>query len=231
MSPKVTLPVTKTPGASAYRVNVKPSPFFSCKSFPPYSPLRLVEGGFNCHQEASASRSVLPASARVDDTDGRLGACGNASSTLATGATRGHDASLGALSVPRIHSRRERCEQKEASAPVTLCPTPGTSINLPWGNCETTARAFVVGVRRSKPPLIASIGTFGSGPGPSGVFPAGDGHCSQKNASPVRPAQSPNGPNAPFGKPATVDCRIAGRAEGGVSGVHGNWPSAQFVAA
>src|SRR5438067_7056773 len=218
MSANATLPVTKMPGLSAYLVSVKPSPFFSCTSFPPKSPRSVVEGGFNCHQEASASRSVLAASARVEVTDGLFGARGNAPSTFATGATRGQAASLGAFSVPRIHSLRERCEQKGASAPVTLCPTPGTSINLPCGNCETTARAFVVGVRRSKPPLIASIGTFGNGPGPSGVFPAGDGHCSQKNALPVRPAQLPKEPNAPLGRPARVDCRIATRADGGVSG-------------
>ena len=88
-----------------------------------------------------------------------------------------------------------------------------------------------MGVLRSKPPLRAIIGTFGRGPGPSGVFPAGDGHCSQKNALPVRPAQLPNGPNDPLGRPNSVDSRIEARAEGGVSGVHGNWPSAQFVAA
>src|SRR5437867_6040065 len=131
MSPNETLPVTKTPGASAYRVNVKPSPFFSCTSLPPYRPRNVVAGGFSCHHEASASRSVFPASASVDAGEGLLGACGNACSTLATGATRGHDASFGALSVPRIHSLSARCEQNDAACPVTLCPTPGTSINLP----------------------------------------------------------------------------------------------------
>ena len=114
---------------------------------------------------------------------------------------------------------------------MTLCPTPGTSISRPCGNCETTASAFDVGVRMSKPPLSAIIGTLGSGPGASGVFPAGDGHSSQKNALPVRPAQFPNAPNDPLGIPASVDCRICARAEGGVSGVQGNLPSAQLVAA
>src|SRR5437016_5197359 len=66
---------------------------------------------------------------------------------------------------------------------------------------------------------------------PSGVVPAGDGHSAQKNAFPVRPAEFPNGPNDPLGRPRSVDCRIAARADGGVSGVQGNCPSAQFVAA
>src|SRR5205823_10268265 len=133
-----------TPGTRAYRVSVKPSPFFSCVTLPPYSPRSVAAGGFSCHHEASASRSAFPASASVDDTDRCFGAFGNTRSTFDTGATRGHDASFGALSVPRIHSLSARCEQKDASWPVTLCPTPGTSIKRPWGNCETTASALVV---------------------------------------------------------------------------------------
>src|SRR5437867_12994393 len=109
MSANETLPLTKTPGVSAYLVSVKPSPFFNCTSLPPNSPRRVVAGGFSCHQPASASRRVFAASARVDGTDALLGTRGNAASTLATGGTRGHDASLGALGVPRIPSLSERC--------------------------------------------------------------------------------------------------------------------------
>jgi hypothetical protein len=94
-----------------------------------------------------------------------------------------------------------------------------------------TLTAFAVGVRKSNPPFKARTGTFGRGPGPSGVFPAGDGHSSQKKALPIRAAQLPNGPRVPFGNVPMVAFRIACRAEGGVLGAHGNCPSAQFVAA
>src|SRR5262249_58817081 len=78
---------------------------------------------------------------------------------------------------------------------------------------------------------MAIIGTFGSGPGPRGVFPAGDGHCSQKYAVPMRAAQLPNGPSAPGARFATAVSIAAWRALGGVIGDHGKRPSAQFVAA
>src|SRR6266576_5514886 len=60
-----------------------------------------------------------------------------------------------------------RVAQSERSAVSTLCPTPGTTTRRPCGNCARTARAFAVGVRRSRPPLSARTGTFGYGPLPS----------------------------------------------------------------
>src|SRR6266487_5760585 len=77
--------------------------------------------------------------------------------------------------------------------------TPGTTIRCPCGNWLTMAAAFATGVRRSKPPLTATIGTFGNGPAPSGVLPAGEGHSRQRDAVPRRAAQLPNGPNEPAG--------------------------------
>ena len=84
------------------------------------------------------------------------------------------------FSVPRIQLRKTFGAQFEKSAVETLWPTPGTVTSCPLGNWEMTVTAFATGVRRSKPPFTASTGTFGNGPGPSGVFPAGEGHCSQK---------------------------------------------------
>src|SRR5262245_43873038 len=83
----------------------------------------------------------------------------------------------------------------------------------------------------SKPPLMAIMGTFGSGPDRSGVFPDGDGHCSQKYAVPSLAAQFPNGPRLPAGRFETAESIAARRLAGGVLGDHGKWPSAQFVAA
>src|SRR5919201_6985953 len=112
----------------------------------------------------------------------------------------------------------------------TLCPTPGTTTRCPCGNNAVTAAASAVGVRKSRPPLNASIGTFGRGPAPSGAFPAGEGQSSHSYERPSRAAHAPNGPNEPAGKPATAALRIEVRADGGVSGDHGNTPSAQLVA-
>src|SRR5258707_1159658 len=108
---------------------------------------------------------------------------------------------------------------------------PGTTSSFPCGKRATTDAAPAVGVRMSKPPLIASIGTLGSGPAPSVAPPAGLGQPRQKSALPNRAAQVPNGPNEPAGKAAIAACSSAGRAAGGVSGVHGNGPSWQTVAA
>src|SRR6266850_4850098 len=115
----------------------------------------VVASDPSCHQAASASRKVFDATASVDFTEGFLEARGNVPKTLTIGRTRGQDARVGATSVPVIHLLTAFCEQKEASAPVTLCPTPGTTINLPCGKFEMTSRAFTVGVRRSIPPFNA----------------------------------------------------------------------------
>src|SRR5439155_24868092 len=152
-------------------------------------------------------------------------------SVFASDGTRGHCARVGAFSVPRIHARTALWEQNEKSAVRTLCPTPGTTISRPCENWFTTDRAFATGVRMSNPPSTASTGTFGYGPGPSGVLPAGDGHCSQKYAVPSRAAQLPKGPVEPGARPAIAALIAARRCAGGVPGVHGNCPSAQFVAA
>ena len=101
----------------------------------------------------------------------------------------------------------------------------------PCGNWSTTATALATGVRMSKPPFTARTGTFGNGPGPSGVLPDGEGHCSQKYAVPRRAAHLPKGPNDPGSKPATAWSIAARRWPGGVAGDHGKTPSAQLVAA
>ena len=121
--------------------------------------------------------------------------------------------------------------QNEKSSVRTLCPVPGATSRWPCGNWATIWAALSTGVRRSSPPAIASIGTSGSGPAPSGVPPAGDGQSSQKPAVPVTPAQLPNGPSVPAGSAAIADCSSAGRSAIGVDGVHGKSPSAQVVAA
>ena len=61
----------------------------------------------------------------------------------------------------------------------------------------------------SKPPLTASSGTFGSGPGPKTPPPAGVGQRRQKSAFPKRAAHLPNGPNDPAGE--RVDRRLVHR--------------------
>ena len=182
-------------------------------------------------QVASASRSVFPTAASVAP-DVRAARRGNAPRILTSGWTRcAHSASLGALSVPRIQLRTKFWEQPDTSAVVTLWPTPGTTSNLPCGNWRSTAIALATGVRMSKPPSIAIIGTLGRGPGPSGEFPAGDGHCAQKKAVPIRAAHGPKGPRLPAGSAASAWSIAAWRPDGGVDGSHGKRPSAQFVAA
>ena len=94
-----------------------------------------------------------------------------------------------------------------------------------------TETALSVGVRMSKPPLIASTGTSGSGPAPSGAPPAGDGHLRQNCALPRRVAQTPNGPNEPGGSASRAALASAGRSATAVSDCHGNGPSRHVVAA
>src|SRR5712691_2880784 len=103
--------------------------------------------------------------------------------------------------------------------------------SFPCGNRATTDVAPAVGVRRSKPPLKASTGTFGSGPVASEAPPDGLGQPRQKSALPSCAAQVPNGPNVPGGSAAIADCSRVGRTLVGASGVHGNGPSRQTVAA
>ncbi len=114
---------------------------------------------------------------------------------------------------------------------TVLCPIPGTTRSFPCGKRATTEAAPSVGVRMSKPPLTASMGTFGSGPAPSVAPPAGLGQSRQKSALPNRAAHVPNGPNVPGGRAAIAACSSAGRSAIGVSGAHGNGPSWQTVAA
>src|SRR5438876_3787057 len=124
---------------------------------------------------ASASRIAFEATASVACAVRAVGRVGNCPRIFTRDGTPGHIARGGAASVPRIHIRTERWAQNDRSAVRTLWPTPGTTISLPCGNWSTTVSAFETGVRMSKPPLTTSTGTLGSGPGPSGVFPAGDG--------------------------------------------------------
>ena len=83
----------------------------------------------------------------------------------------------------------------------------------------------------SKPPLIASTGTFGSGPAPSGSPPEGLGQSRQKSAFPSFAAHEPKRPKVPAGSAeiawVSSPCRLAT----GVSGVQGKAPSRQDVAA
>jgi hypothetical protein len=83
----------------------------------------------------------------------------------------------------------------------------------------------------SKPPLTASSGTFGSGPGPKTPPPAGVGQRRQKSAFPKRAAHLPNGPNDPAGSASTADLYTADRLPTGVFGSQGKGPSRHTVAA
>src|SRR5579862_1065539 len=184
-------------------------------------------------QSASASWKVWFAMVYVlSGESGRAGCAtpgaGSAGTGTTSGCWRGH--ALGGT-LPRIHVRTALIAQPDGSAVVVLCPTPGTTTRWPCGNRETTDCAPAVGVRMSKPPLTASIGTSGSGPVPSGAPPVGPGQPRQKSALPKAAAQGPNGPSVPAGRAATAAWKRAGRAETGVLGSHGNGPSRQTVAA
>src|SRR5581483_1039927 len=98
---------------------------------------------------------------------------------------------------------------------------PGATSSRPCGKRETTETAPAVGVRMSKPPLIASTGTSGRGPGPSAAPPAGLGQPRQKSAFPNLVAHWPNGPSVPGGSALIAACSIAGLSAGGGSGSHG----------
>src|SRR4029450_6060086 len=100
----------------------------------------------------------------------RAGAAGESFAFEAGKGPRGSasDGARGQLSgtePPTDQLRTARCEQSEKSDPKTLCPTPGTTRTCPRGNSFATAVAAAVGVRLSKPPERASIGTSGGGPG------------------------------------------------------------------
>ena len=92
--------------------------------------------------------------------------------------------------------------------------------------------APTVGVRMSKPPLTASIGTSGSGPGPNGASPVGPGQRRQKSAfpNPRRPrAERPERPGGQRGDRGLQRARAA--APVACRAAHGNGPSRQTVAA
>ena len=81
------------------------------------------------------------------------------------------------------------------SAPMTECPTNGTSRNWAPGIRSATARASVTGVRRSASPSSTSVGTLGSGPGRRG---AGDafGHETHSGMTSASSAmRASNGPS------------------------------------
>src|SRR6266849_1812707 len=182
-------------------------------------------------QAASASFSVAVAIARVaagESRWGRAGSTGSAGTGTTRGCDRGHTL---AVTPPVIHAWTAVTAQPERSAVRVLWPPPGTTSNRPCGKRATTDTAFAVGVRRSKPPLTASMGTFGRGPAPSVAPPDGLGQARQKSALPSWAAQGPNGPSEPAGSAARADCSSAPRAAGGVSGDHGKGPSRQTVAA
>src|SRR6059058_1280451 len=96
---------------------------------------------------------------------------------------------------PLSQSWTARAAQPEGSASTVSCPIPGTTTTRACGKRAATVSAPAVGVRMSKPPLIASMGTFGSGPAPRARPPAGLGHLRQKSAFPNRAAHDPKGPN------------------------------------
>ena len=85
----------------------------------------------------------------------------------------------------------------------------------------------------SKPPLIASIGTFGSGPAPRVASPAvGLGHVEAEVGG--AEAEPPSARTARASPAAARRSRLARRPTGrasGVSAAHGNGPSWQTVAA
>src|SRR5262245_8556423 len=134
---------------------------------------------------------------------------GSAPIGATNGAERGHCAETGP---PVIQMRTDWSAQPDGSAVTVLWPTPGTTSSWPCGKRETTDRAPSVGVRMSKPPLIASMGTSGNGPVASAAPPAGLGQPTQKSALPNRWAQLPKGPNVPAGSAATAEFRIACRS-------------------
>src|SRR5579885_960023 len=159
------------------------------------------------------------------------GRAGPAAGSDGTGTTSGFVCGqLLGTAPPSIHVRTAFTAQPDGSAVTVLCPTPGTTSRCPCGKRATTEAAPAVGVRMSKPPLTASIGTFGNGPAPSGS-PVGDGQPTQVAALPSSAAQGPNGPRVPAGSDEIAACRIAGRCATGVSGAHGNGPSRHVVAA
>src|SRR6266516_6544417 len=182
---------------------------------------------------ACTSRRVLPTIWNV--LAGPAGCAGFAcpgGGRPGTSSTRGFERGhADGTTPPLIQARTERAAQSEKSAVTVLWPTPGTTSSFPCGNWATTLAALAVGVRMSKPPLTASIGTSGSGPAPSGAPPAGLGQFRQKSALPKRAAQLPKGPRDPAGNAAMAACSIAARSAGGVLGSHGNGPSWQSVAA
>src|SRR5947209_18151775 len=59
---------------------------------------------------------------------------------------RGHESLLDGSS---IQSCTASSAQPDQSADETLCPTPGTTMSFPCGNCATTDCAPAVGVRMS----------------------------------------------------------------------------------
>jgi len=198
-------------------------------SLPPYAP--GITGSAPISQAASASDSVFEAIEYV--ASAVLALCGSPAAGSAgigarKGADRGHWPEIGP---PSIHVRTDWSAHPDGSAVTVLWPTPGTMSSWPCGKRETTARAPSVGVRMSKPPLTASMGTSGSGPVASDAPPAGLGQPTQKSAFPKRYAQLPKGPNVPAGSAATAEFRIAWRPSTGVSGDHGKGPSRQTVAA
>ena len=161
-----------------------------------------------------------------------VSACLDGEGSGGTGATSGAWAAHDGGAVPVvIQVCTALAAHEEKSASTGSWPTLGTTTRWPCGNWATTACAPTVGVRRSRPPLIASIGTSGSGPVPSGASPVGPGHAVQRGALPNPAAQEPNGPNVPGDVAATACCSSAGRWAGGVAAAHGKGPSAQTVAA
>src|SRR5690242_16832026 len=182
---------------------------------------------------ASASRTVFETTFNVAFA---VSACAGFASpgagSAGTSTTSGFERlQLVGTTPPVIHVCTALAAQAEKSAVTALWPIPGTVRSLPWGNCAMTEAAPAVGVRMSKPPLIARTGTLGSGPAPSGAPPAGLGQPRQKSAFPKPADQVPNGPRVPAGRAAIAACSSAGRWSGGVLGSHGNGPSWHTVAA
>ena len=83
----------------------------------------------------------------------------------------------------------------------------------------------------SRPPVTASIGTFGSGPDASFALPVGDGQPMQKCALLKSADQRPKAPSVPGGSAAAPVAYVAARVSMGASVAHGSGPSAQTVAA
>ena len=75
--------------------------------------------------------------------------------------------------LPAMNRENARLMQPVRSLSVASWPLPGSATTLACGSCVAVARAFSMGVRRSRRPPSRSAGTSGSGPVNGGLRAAG----------------------------------------------------------